>query len=171
MAEDYGAELARRYRKAVLTGSAMFALTALLVALAFGGVRPTPPDSLNSPVLRGALWFAIPFLGLGAIAIRRTRFAAPRLEAVAALRGVRGLLATLERTTTLVAALGGAIAVIGYALTLLTNDTTYMRNAAIVSIAVLFYGYPRRRAWQRVVEAVQQPDGLTGPAAAKGTTA
>jgi hypothetical protein len=171
LAEDYEAELARRYRSAMLTVSVMLALTALLVALALAGLRPTPPVSLNSPVLRGALWFAIPFLGLGAIAVRRARFAAVRLEAIAALHGIRGLLATLQRTTTLVAALGGAIALIGYALTLLTNDTTYMRNAAIVAIAVLFYGYPRRGAWQRVVAAVQQPGGLDEAAPAKGTTA
>jgi hypothetical protein len=149
----------------------MFALTALLVVLAYTGVLPRLPNGLYNPFVYGALWIAILFCGLGAIAVRRARFAAVRLEAIAALRGTRGLLATLQRTTTLVALLGGAIALLGYALTLLTYDTTNMRNAAVIAVAVLFYSYPRRAAWQRVIAATQQPGGLTSAPPAKGTTA
>src|SRR2546423_10775978 len=127
--------------------SAMFALTALLVVLAYAGVLPRLPASLYNPVVYGALWIVILFCGLGAIAVRRARFAAVRLDAIAALQGTSGLLATLQRTTTLVALLGGTIALLGYALTPLTYDTTNMRHAAGLAIAVLVYCYPPRAAW------------------------
>jgi hypothetical protein len=171
LAENVEGELARRHRNAVLMVSAMFALTALLVVLAFTGVCPLLPASWHNATVQGALWFGILFFGLGAIALRRARFSAYRLQAIADLRGVSGLLATLQRTTVLVALLGGAIALMGYTLTLLMNDTTYMRNAAVIAVAVLLYCYPRRVGWQRVVTATQQPGGLTSAPPAKGTPA
>jgi hypothetical protein len=172
LAEQVGDELARRHRSAVLSVTTMLALTALLVVLAYTGVLPRLPGILHNPIVYGALWISILFCGLGAIAVRRAHFNAVRLETIASLRGTRGLLATLQRTTTLVALIGGLVAVLGYLLTLLTYDTTNMRNAAIIAVAVLFYCYPRRAAWQRVVAATQQPGGLTTPTPpAKGTPA
>ena len=171
MAEVAGDELERRHRSAVLAVSVMFALTTLLVVLTFADVLPRLPAVVYRPVVYGALWIIILFLGLGAIAVRRARFAPVRLEAIASLRGPSGLLTTLQRTTKLVALLGGAIALLGYVLTLLTYDTTNMRNAAVIAVAVLVYCYPRRSAWQRVVRATQQPGGLTDAPPAKGTTA
>ena len=171
MAESVGDELGRRHRSAVLSVSAMLGLTALVVVLAYTGVRLPLPAGLHSPIVYGALWLTILFFGLGAIAVRRARFAAVRLETIASLRGPSGLLATLQRTTRLVALLGGAIALLGYVLTLLTDDPTNMRNAGVIALAVLFYAYPRRSAWQRVVAATQQPGGLTSTPPAKGTPA
>ncbi len=173
MVEQVWNELARRHRSAVLTVAAMFALTALLTLLAYAGVRPPLPASLyNDLIVQGALWFSILFFGLGAIAFRRAHFAAVRLQAISDLRGTSGLLATLQRTTRLVAWCGGAIALVGYLLASLKDDTGFMLKAAVVSVAVLLYCFPRRAAWQRVIEATQQPGGLTTPAPpAKGTPA
>jgi len=172
LAEQVGDELARRHRSAVLTVTAMFALTALLVVLAYTGVYPPLPAGLHNPTVQGALWFSILFFGLGAIALRRARFAAVRLQAIADLRGPSGLLATLQGTTRLVAWCGGACALAGFLLAALKSDIGYMLKAAVVAVAILLYCYPRRAAWQRVVEATQQPGGLTTPAPpAKGTPA
>src|SRR5205085_10814951 len=171
MAENVEAELQRRYRSAVGAVTAMFALTALLVVLAFSGVLPRLPSSLYNTILYGTLWIVVLFLGLGAIVVRRARFNAVRLEAIASLRGSLGVLITLQRTTVIVALIGGVIALRGYALTLLTADTTSMRNAASIAIAVLFYCYPRRTAWQRVIAATQPPDGLAAEPTATGSPA
>ena len=172
MAEQVEAELVRRHRSAVFTVVAMFALTVLLVLVAYAGLFPPLPASLHIPIVQGALWFSILFFGLGAIALRRARFAAVRLQAIADLRGPSGLLATLQRTTRLVAWCGGACALAGFLLTALSNDISYTLKAAVVAVAILLYGYPRRAAWQRVVEATHQPGGLTTPAPpAKGTHA
>ena len=176
MAENVEAELQRRYRSAVGAVTAMFALTALLVVLAFAGVLPHLPSSLYNATLYGTLWIIVLFLGLGAIVLRRARFNAVRLEAIASLRGSLGVLITLQRTTVIVALIGGAIALLGFLLTLLTNNimrnaTDNMRNAAVIAIAVLFYCYPRRTAWLRVIAATQPPDGLAAEPPAKGSTA
>ncbi len=173
MGETVSNELDARHRIAVLTVSAMLALTVLLTALAFAGVLPTLPSGLRSPVNYGIIWVVILFLGLGAVALRRAKFTAIRLQDIAALKGVSALLATLQKTTMRVALLGGAISILGYMLTAMYNDVSNMRNAAIIAVAVLFYCYPRRSAWQRVVASTRQPADEAGSAAppAKGTPA
>src|SRR5438045_9125771 len=87
--------------------------------------------------------------GLVAYVHRRTRFAAMRLKDIAALKGISGLLKTLQDTTIQIAFIGGAIALMGFMLVILNGDWTYMLRAAGVSAIVLIYCYPFRSAWER----------------------
>ena len=96
------------------------------------------------------LWIAILVFGLGAFVLRRTRFAAMRLKDIAALKGTSGLLKSLQDTTIQIAFIGGAIALMGFIVTILTGDWTSMLRASGVSAIVLIYGYPFRSAWERV---------------------
>ena len=104
----------------------------------------------NDPSLIMGLWIAILVFGLGAFVLRRTRFAAMRLKDIAALKGMSGLLKSLHDTTIQIAFIGGAIALMGFIVTILTGDWTSMLRAAGVSAIVLVYGYPFRSAWERV---------------------
>jgi len=150
------AELARRYRTAVLVVVGFLVLDVALVAIAFFAVNSLyrPGD----PSLVMGLWIAILVFGLGAFVIRRTKFAAMRLKDIAAIRGVSGLLKTLQDTTIQVAAIGGAIALMGFVLTMLTGDWTNMLRSGGVSAIVLIYCYPFRGAWQRVVTQLATSD-------------
>ena len=167
-AESVSDELKRRHHAALTVVGAMLALTVLLVALAVAGVRLLLPASLAAPTLDITLRITILIFGLGVVALRRTRFASMRLQDIAALRGPSGLLATLERTTVLLALLGGAIAVMGFLLTLMTDSWLDALCAGGIAVAILFYCYPRRAAWQRVLQATERPGGLdTSPAKGK----
>ena len=161
-------ELARRHRAALRVVAAVFTLTLALVALALAVV---PRLSLNSgPLAANTLLFTIFFLAVGSIVFRRTRFSSMRLQDVAALRGASGLLEILQWTTVYVALVGGVIAVLGFVFTLMTGERTNVFYPAVIAAAVLFYCYPRRAAWQSVVNALA---GMPGEAerGAKGTTA
>ena len=171
MAEET-VELARRHRAAATFVSALITLTLALVALAYAGARPRVPASLLDPTLYGALWIAIAGLGLGAIALRRMRFGALRLQTIADAKGASALLATLHKTTVLVAFFGAAIAVVGYLLFVRSGYPSDMLKAGVIAVAILLYTYPRRAAWQSVLRATQTADGLTDDAPpAKGTPA
>lgn len=161
-------EVVRRHAAAARVVSLMFMLTLALGALA---LFLAPRIRLEvSTVTANTLLFVVLFLALGAIAFRRTRFNPMRLQDVAALRGVEGLLDTLQRTTVLVALIGGLISVLGFAFALLTGNGTNMLYPGIIAVAVLLYAYPRRAAWGAVVRALA--DGDTDPVrAAKGTLA
>lgn len=164
-------ELVRRHRAAATTVIACAGLTLLLSALVFAEVRFALPASFFDPTLAGALWIAILLFGLGAVALRRTRFSAMRLQDIAALRGAPGLLAALQNTTVLVALLGGAIALMGFVIAMITGDQWAMLRAAPIALAVLLYCYPRRAAWRRMVEANQTAGGGAEEPSVKGRTA
>jgi len=115
----------------------------------------------NDPSLIMGLWIAILVFGLGAFVLRRTRFAAMRLKDIAALKGMSGLLKSLHDTTIQIAFIGGAIALMGFIVTILTGDWTSMLRAAGVSAIVLIYGYPFRSAWERVARQLSEYSQLS----------
>lgn len=159
-------ELVRRHRKAATVVGALLAFTILLSAVGFFAAdrlfRP------GDPTLPMALWITILVCGLGAFALRRTKFAAMRLQDIAALRGISGLLRTLQGTTIQLAFLGGAIALLGFIIMILTGNKYDMLRAGGVAVIVLLYCYPTRGSWERVVQGIERK-GLVEPSSAKGT--
>ncbi len=146
--ESLESELLRRHRRAAIVVVGFLALTIILVAIAFAArsrfiYKPDPRA--------GVLWITILVFGLGALVLRRTRFAAMRLEDIAAVRGPSALLKTLQGTTIQVAAIGGAIALMGFVITILEGNEVDMLRAGGVAAIVLIYSYPMRSAWQRVL--------------------
>lgn len=171
MAENISDELTRRHRAAATLVSALITLTLAFVALAYADVRPPLPASLLNPTFYGALWIVVAGLGLGAIALRRMRFGALRLQTIAEAKGASALLATLHKTTVLVALFGLVIAVVGYLLFTRSTDPWDMLKAGVIAVAILLYTYPRRAAWRKVLQAAESAEGLTTDGApAKGTT-
>jgi len=131
----------------------MFVLGFLILDIVLLATAYVAADRLyrpRDPSLGVGLWIAILVFGLGAFVLRRTKFAAMRLKDIAALKGMSGLLKTLQDTTVQVACIGGAIGLMGFMLVILSGDWTYTLRAIGVSIIVLIYGYPFRSAWERV---------------------
>ena len=143
------AELIRHHRTTVLTVHALLALTVALSVAAFLG-RTHFRQRVNPP-LDMALRITILIFGLGSVVLRRTRFSAMRLQDIAALRGISGLLGTLQKTTLQVALLGGVIALFGFSATLMTGNDFYSYGAGLVGLVVLLYCYPTRNSWQQAV--------------------
>jgi peptidoglycan/LPS O-acetylase OafA/YrhL len=150
------AELRRRHKSTSTTVLSLLVTVVLLCILAFVSQRFLTPrnSSLGMPAL-----ITIFIFGVGAIAFRRTKFAAMRLQDIAALQGTTGLLITLQRTTLQVALIGAAVAVIGFVTTLLTGDPSYTYRAGVVAAAVLLYGYPVRTAWEQAVRRFSTENG------------
>lgn len=158
--ENIQSELARRHRTAVMVIGAFLVLTIALVGIAFAYAEPLHRPSDSS--LAMALWITIFILALGSFALRRARFQSMRLKDIAALRGLSGLLATLQGTTIQVAFIGGAIALMGFLVMIISPsnpvDNKYqMLRAGGVAAIVLISAYPQRSAWQRLLKAVEQP--------------
>jgi len=152
------AELTHRHRTAVLTVRVLIALTVALSVAAFLGRSHFSPR--ENPALDMSVRITILIFGLGSVVLRRTRFSAMRLQDIAALRGISGLLGTLQRTTLQVALLGVLIAVFGFSATLMTGNDFYSYGAGLVGLVVLLYCYPTRTSWQ---QAVTKFGGLQNP--------
>src|SRR2546423_14031772 len=144
-AQEVQTELERRHRKASTLVLAFIVLDIALVVIAYFTAdrlyRPGAPSTIM------ALWIAVLVFGLGAFVLRRTRFASMRLKDIAALKGISGLLKTLQDTTIQIACIGGAIALMGFLITMMRGDWTDMLRAGGVSAIVLIYSYPLRSSW------------------------
>lgn len=141
------AELVRRHRTAVRVARVLLALTVSLSAAAFVGRSHFRQQ--DNPTLDMAVRVIILICGLGSVVLRRTRFSAMRLQDIAALKGITGLLATLERTTIQVSLLGAAVAVFGFVATLMTGNDFYAYGAGVVGVVVLLYCYPTQTTWRQ----------------------
>jgi len=156
LSADVQAELIRRHKSTATTVLSLLVAVVLLSVLAFVSQKfLRQRDSLS---LDMAFRIIVPILGLGAIPLRRTRLAKMRLQDIAAIRGISGLLATLQKTALLMAMIGIAVALIGFASTLITGQVWYMYTAAVVAAAILlFYGYPLRPSWEQAVQQYSPP--------------
>jgi uncharacterized membrane protein YdbT with pleckstrin-like domain len=143
------AELARRHKAAATTVLGLLVGTILLSVIAFLA-RPYYTERPNV-VLDMAVRIVILILGLGAVAWRRTKFQAMRLQDIAGLTGVMGLLQALEKTTIQLALLGAAIALVGFGATLITGNERYTYWAGAIAVVVFVYCYPTRASWLRTV--------------------
>ncbi len=167
-AESIQVELAHRHRTAAMVVGALLGLTIALIIIGF--VSSESLHRPGDPSLAMALWIAILIFGLGSFVLRRTKFQTMRLRDIAALRGMSGLLAELQGTTMQVAFIGGAIALMGFAVMIMTGNKYDMLRAGGVAIIVLLYAYPQRPAWQRLVRSIEQSnDADDSPA--EGTVA
>jgi len=164
--ESIQGELTRRHRTAAMVVGALLGLTIALIAIGF--VSSESLHRPGDPSLAMALWIAILIFGLGSFVLRRTRFQTMRLRDIASLRGMSGLLAALQGTTIQVAFIGGAIALMGFMVMIMTGNKYDMLRAGGVAIIVLLYAYPQRSAWQRLVQSIEQ-SGDADDSTAEGT--
>ena len=149
-------ELESRHRNASTLVLVFFGLDIVLVVIAYFAAdrlyRPGAPSTIMG------LWIAVLVFGLGAFVLRRTRFATMRLKDIAALKGTSGLLKALQDTTIQIAFIGGAIALMGFLITILEGEWKDMLRAGGVSAIVLIYSYPFRNSWQRTVRMLAPED-------------
>jgi hypothetical protein len=143
------AELVRRHKAASTTVIGLLVATVLLSVVAFLA-RPYFTEQPNPP-LDIAVRILILVLGLGAVVWRRTKFQTMRLQDIAGLAGVTGLLKTLEKTTIQLALLGASIASIGFVATLVTGNERYTYWAGAIAVIVFVYCYPTKSSWLRAL--------------------
>ena len=150
------AEVARRHKAAATTVIALFVSTILLSILAFVS-RPYLEEKPPNYPLDWAVRLTVLMLGLGAIVWRRNKFSAMRLQDIAGLQGVSGLVRTLEKTTIQLAILAEAIATIGFVTTLVTGNQLYTYWSGAIAAVVLVYCYPTKSSWLKTVYRFTDP--------------
>lgn len=150
------AELARRHKAAATTVAGLLVATVLLAIVAFVA-RPYLVEKPPNQPLDWATRFLVLFFGLGAVAWRRNRFAPMRLQDIAGLTGVTGLVKTLEKTTVQLALMAVAIATLGFIVTLITGNDLYTYWACAIAVIVLVYCYPSKSSWLKTVYYFTDP--------------
>jgi peptidoglycan/LPS O-acetylase OafA/YrhL len=150
------AELARRHKAASVTVAGLLVATVLLSIVAFVA-RPYLVEKPPNITLDYTTRLVVLFFGLGAVAWRRNRFAAMRLQDIAGLEGVTGLVRTLEKTTIQLALMAVAIATLGFVVTLITGNELYTYWSCAIAVVVLVYCYPSKSSWLKTVYYFTDP--------------
>ncbi|MGH9822951.1 MAG: hypothetical protein ACREDR_06840 [Blastocatellia bacterium] len=125
----------------------------------------TRPGSIGPVPGRIPLYVIALFLALASPAYRRTQLRWLRLESVASVKGISGLVKHLYATTLVSAALGEMIGLLGLALLVLGGNIEDLLSLGIVGLVTILVSFPRRRAWLQTVEYldVEDEDGGEEP--------
>lgn len=99
------------------------------------------------------------FMAFGSIAYRRAQMRRLRLEAVAGLRGVEGLIKHLFRVTIVSAAMAEVIGILAILVAVSGGEQMDVIRFGVVALVVGLFTYPRLRAWQQAADffAAAQP--------------
>jgi peptidoglycan/LPS O-acetylase OafA/YrhL len=150
------ADLARRHKAASVTVAGLLVATVLLSIVAFVARSYLVEKPPNVP-LDYTTRLIVLFFGLGAIVWRRNRFSPMRLQDIAGLQGVTGLVKTLEKTTIQLALMAVAIAVLGFVVTLISGNELYTYWSSAIAVVVLVYCYPSKSSWLKIVYYFTDP--------------
>lgn len=142
-------ELEKRYRIASYVVIAQIVVTLVLIAAAWIIAQGSENDITSSSLF--TLWITILFIALGSFLLRRTLFSWTRLNNIAILKGIPGLLQTLQINAILLGSLGEIIAVIGFLVTTLSGNKWEMFRAGAVAMIVFLANFPRKSVWKKIV--------------------
>jgi len=148
------AELEKRYRTAAIIVSAQIVFT-ITLTVAVWLFAPMAASSITQQTLM-TLWAAIIFLAVGAFVLRRMFFRWDRLKDIAVLKGVAGLIKTLQANAVLLGFLATLLTIVGCVITILSGETFEAIRAEIVALIVFVINFPRKTVWEKVVEKMQE---------------
>jgi len=138
------------HAKASMIVLAFAASIVLYIAIGIFNIS-SHPSGVGATNLPYSFYVGAIFLALGSIAYRRAQMRRLRLEAVAALRGVDGLIKHFFQVTLVSAALAELIGILAVVISLMGGEQSDVIRIGIVALVVELFTYPRRSAWQRAV--------------------
>ncbi|MGI8787554.1 MAG: hypothetical protein ACR2HG_07335 [Pyrinomonadaceae bacterium] len=148
------AELEKKYRATAIIIVSQIILAVVLTILALL-IAPNSADSISQQTLT-TLWVAMIFIAIGAFVLRRMFFRWDRLNDIALLGGVLGVLRTLQINAIILGALAEAIAIVGFVITILSGAKFETLRAAVVALIVFLINFPRKSVWEKIVESLQK---------------
>jgi hypothetical protein len=143
------AELEKRYRTTAFIVLGQIFVTLVLVVAAWF-VAPSAESTLSSESLT-TLWIAMLFIAIGTFLLRRLFFNWERLKNIALLKGVGGVLATLQRNAVILGALAEIVAIMGFLISTLSGNSSDMLRAGTIALVVFLVNFPRKGVWKKVV--------------------
>jgi hypothetical protein len=72
------------------------------------------------------------------------------------LKGVSGLLKTLQINAIILGAFAALLAIVGCVITFLTGEIFEMLRAGVVALIVFFINFPRKSVWKKIVAGMEK---------------
>lgn len=142
------AQLQKRYRTAasIVLVQIVFSLVLIPVAwfLAINTENAITGQSLT------ALWVAVLFIAIATFVLRRMLFRWDRLRDIYLLKGMSGLLGSLQTNAVILGSMAEIIAIFGFLIAALGGVKFDMLRAGVVALVVFLINFPRRSVWEKV---------------------
>ena len=142
------------YRQTAMIIAAQIFFT-IILTVAICLLAPPARNSISQQTLT-TLWATMIFLALGAFVLRRTFFRWDRFKDITVLKGVSGLLKTLQTQAIILGALAMMPAIVGSVITGLTGEKFEVIRAGIVSLIVFLINFPRKPVWEKIVVGMEK---------------
>ena len=145
-------ELEKRYRTTVLIVLAQIFFVLILIAASFLlalRVETTLQDYTT-------LWVGVLFIAVGSFILRRMFFTWERLKTVAILKGVSGVLGTLQRNSIILSVFGLLVGIFGYLISLFSGSGFDMLRAGAIALVVFLINFPRKKVWKTIVSNLEK---------------
>lgn len=114
-------------------------------------VSARQPRALSSTVPI-PFYVAALFLALGSIAVRRAQMRRLKLEVVAGLRGIDGLINHFMKISIVSAVLAEVVGMLALVVVFFGGDKMDVIRLGVVGLVVALFAYPRRQAWQQAID-------------------
>lgn len=147
-------ELEKRYRTTVLIILAQVFVVLFLVAAAF--LFTFRVETGLSEQDFTSLWVGVLFIAVGSFILRRMFFTWDRLKNVAILKGVSGVLGTLQRNSIILSLFGLLVGIIGYLISLFSGSGFDMLRAGAIALVVFLINFPRKKVWKTIVSNLEK---------------
>lgn len=143
--------VAEAHRKAKVIVLALAASILVYTVTGIILVNARQPRTMTSEV-RIPFYVAALFLALGSIALRRAQMRRLRLEVVAGLRGIGGLVNHFLKVSVVSAALAEIIGVLALVIVFFGGEIGDVINLGVVALVISLSNFPRRAAWQQAAD-------------------
>jgi hypothetical protein len=96
------------------------------------------------------------FIAVGTFILRRMFFSWERLKNIALLKGVPGLLRTLQRNSVILGVFALAVAVVGFLISSFSGSSSDMFRAGVIALVVFLINFPRKKVWKTIVSNLEK---------------
>lgn len=147
-------ELEKRYRTTVLIILAQIFVVLFLVAASF--LLALQVETSLSEQDYTTLWVGVLFIAVGSFILRRMFFTWERLKNVAILKGISGVLGTLQRNSIILSVFGLLVGIVGFLLSIFSGSSFDMLRAGAIALVVFLINFPRKKVWKTIVSNLEK---------------
>ncbi len=151
---EHHAELEKHYRQTIIIISVQVLAAVILIAAPFF-LAPNA-ENVAAPETLRTLWIVIIFIAVGTLLLRRMFFRWDRLRDIALLKGVKGLLRTLQSNAIILTVLAEMIVIVGFIISFLSGERFDTLRAGIVALILLAINFPRKSVWGKIAANLQE---------------
>ncbi|MEZ5425934.1 MAG: hypothetical protein R2747_06710 [Pyrinomonadaceae bacterium] len=145
--------LDNRYQATMTIYLTQIGLAVVLVLIGFFSplnLEGSIPENALMPLRVGVI-----FIAIASIVVRRLLLRWDRLQTVALLKGVRGLLSSLQSNAIILGVMAEIVAVLGFLIAAVSGVRAEILTFGGAALILFFLNFPRKPIWEKIVAKLE----------------